>query len=48
MKLFLRVFIRIEYTVAAKIIHTISFSIKDSQNTGFLRFGGYQKNRHVI
>ena len=35
-------------TVAAKIIRTISFLIKDSQNTDFLRFDGYQKNRHVV
>jgi hypothetical protein len=40
--------VRCEYTVAAKIIRTISFLIKDSQNTDVSRFGGYQKNRHVV
>jgi hypothetical protein len=40
--------IPLTFTVAAKIIHTISFLIKDSQNTNFLKFDGYQKNCHVV
>ncbi len=37
-----------QFTVAAKIIRTILFLMKDSQNTNLLRFSGYQKNYRVV